>query len=287
MKKIIILSDLSLNSVLICASIDTALFERFETIISFVPEKYLKELSDDVHDSDVVVGIGYRELSLRVDMLESIKNKLLFLATPNDELPVGDGKYVPVIFNEKVDDEIGAIMGTIINISNGEPLLDESIQLTTEDLAEANSIVDEEFEYLSNRYEKALKVVHSLYGTKKLVKLHERFFDEVLRQEEEKWINKMIGKFELMEEETKKLIPKIHPFSGKVGFGILKADTNLFFENDIFEAAEKLGFCTAAIEYPLKNGEYQTIFAEKCAENMYYLKGKVSDNFKDIIASLN
>lgn len=105
--------------------------------------------------------------------------------------------------------------------------------------------------------------------------------------EENDWINKMIDHYEIMEKETQKLIPKIEPLLHMSGIASLKTDNHYFFEGDIFDAAEKLGYISLAIEYIMENGKYQTIIMEKCSDEMTYLKGKIEENFNDIIANYN
>lgn len=297
MKKVILLSDLGLDPCCACASINLALFDKFEMVVSFMPEKQLTNLSDEIYDSEVVVAIGYKNLYLKAEMMAALRSKLLFLACPGDEVREDNGKYIPILFPPSIDKEtkqiagidpeIVELMATIIEAVNEDEMIDESLGLNHEELTEVEEKIDEDCDYQSNRYEQATKVIASLYGTEKLIPFHGLFLKEMISEEENDWINKMIDKYEIMEKETKNLITKIEPLLHMSGIASLKTDNHYFFEGDIFDAAEKLGYISLAIEYILKNGEHETIIMEKCSDEMTYLKGTIEQNFNEVIANYN
>ena len=297
MKKVIILSDLGLDPCCVCASINLALFDKYEIIISFVPEDQLTTLSDDVYDSEVVVAIGYKNLYLKAEMMAALRSKLLFLADLGDEIRENDGKFVPILFPPSIDKEtleisginpeIVELMGIIIEEVNGDKILDDSLGLNPDDLEKAEENIEEDCNYQANRYDRALKVIASLFGINKLIKFHELFLKEMITEQEDDWINKMIDNYEIMQKETDKLINKIEPLLHMPGIASVKTDNHFFFEGDILDAAEKLGYISLAIEYILENGNYETILMEKCSDEMTYLKGTIEENFNEVIANYN
>lgn len=287
MKKIIVLTELKFWPCIICATIKLTPLENSDLKIRFVPETELINVIDKIiEDYDIVVGVGYREVTISQKLID-FREKLLILM-PSDD----DEELIPCFFAEEFDEENLDLMTAIIEISNGQInkrdiFLDSDPNVLANIMNQPEPSIDELFNYAKNRYDCALKVVRSLYEDPDEIKFHKYFFLELVNAEKEDWIEEVLEKYKPMELETEQLIKKIHPCKKYPGIGLLTAKDPNFFEDDIFEASEQLGYITIAIEYKNENGNFVTIHSEQHSDMMNYIPGRIKENWLEIISSLN
>lgn len=286
MKKILILSDLSFWPCIICSLIRLTPLKNSEIKFKFIPEEnFAKTLCGMAANYDILIGIGYEGMVISNELL-ALGEKLLILSASKHE-----DEFIPYLFAKEFPKENLNLMATIIEIANGRINADLLMDYDPEDLANilnySEPDLDQYFEDTKMRYDQVYKVVHSIYSEEDEIKFHQYFFRELVDGESIAWIEEALEKYEPMEKETERLIKRIHPCQKIPSIGLLRVEDPDFFEDEVLNASEEHGYLATAIEYRDKNGDYVTIRAEKCSENMNYFPGRIKKNWSQIISRLN
>jgi len=177
---------------------------------------------------------GKRRMEISKDLF-AFGEKLLILSTPEDK-----EEFIPFFFAREFQKENLDLMTAIIEIANGQ--IDQSL-LIDYDPEELENILnpsepnlDEYFAETKERYDRAFKVIHSVYPEEDEVKFHKNFFLEIVDGENIEWIEEALKKYEPMENETKELIQRLHPCEKIPSLGLVSAQDHRFFEDDVLHA---------------------------------------------------
>lgn len=292
MEKIIIISELGFKNCMVCASLAGLLSFNFKVKVYFIPEHHLTSVPNFIGPCCLVVGIGYKNtLRAKEKMITVIKKLILLTPTNGKKKKEFDSYYFYRQLDESYFNLIDAIAETankrarlITKASNtgytGDPDNDQEVIkfVSTEYGATA---------YLFNRYSYALKIIQTLDDEIEEIHFNENFLFELLDKEVGK-IDEILEKYYSLEKETLQIINNLNPYdSGFDNIAYTTSDNLNFFEEDVFDAAEKLKYPIVLIECRKKDGELITIYSEIGSARSFRFPGKIIDNLKNVLQKFN
>jgi hypothetical protein len=201
MKKVILLSELSFNSCLTYGTIRLWNWGDYDIKVNFVPQSNLNEMiSQAIAEYDLIIAMGYQKIDPR--WLDG-KNKLAFLSHRDDEQ---GGKFFLVPSKQKLKPKIVELIKKIKKIANDQIRDGIRVDLCSHFAANQGGQAMIDYLNLERRYFQALSVVKRFYGKEEQIRLHKFFLLEIADepQDENQWIDSLIAKYNLMENQHQK-----------------------------------------------------------------------------------